>query len=264
MAGSINQSQLSILECHAVYHSTLFYLLVTTDIFSICGHMATQRCTLPVSYDLESIFDDSSSSDENNTGILFSTDAVADHNSRAGRPVPCLLNLDCIGSVSSTISVHNTQCRRPVPCHDVPGHLTALSADQLESSGVVPRIEGSMQSIQSSRYSANSSASSRLSVRPIGNVLMTPGHNMFTGTDIQPRRTYVSSKRSSESSVERDMKRRKNLSPEEINELATQYCCPNRCLTQISFQQVSDMRMRHTPQSSDHINETLMRLRLAS
>jgi hypothetical protein len=26
MAGSINQLELSILECHAVYHSTLFYL----------------------------------------------------------------------------------------------------------------------------------------------------------------------------------------------------------------------------------------------
>ena len=71
---------------------------------------------------------------------------------------------------------------------------------------------------------------------------MTPGHNMFTGT-----------KCSSESSVERDIKRRKNLSPGEINELATQYCCPK-----ISFQQVSNMRMRHIPRSSDHINKTLM------
>jgi hypothetical protein len=42
------------------------------------------------------------------------------HNSRAGRTVPCSSNLDCICSVSITISVHDTQCRRPVPCHDVP------------------------------------------------------------------------------------------------------------------------------------------------
>lgn len=213
--------------------------------------MATQRCNLPLSYDLETLFDDTESSDETSADMVFSTDAVADHNSRTARPVPRLSNLDGCRSVSSTISVHNAQCRRSVSS-------TISVPHQQVSDAVVPCIEGSIQSIQSSRYSATSTASSRLSVRPIGNVLMTPGHNMFTGTDIQPRRTYVTTRRSSESSVERDAKRKKNLSPEEINELATQYCCPNRCLTQISFQQVSDMRMRHIPQSADHINEMLM------
>ena len=146
--------------------------------------MATQRCNLPLSYDLESLFDDTESSDETIADMVFSTDAVADHNSRTARPVPRLSNLDGCRSVSSTISVHNAQCRRSVSS-------TIPVPHQQVSDAVVPCIEGSIQSIQSSRYSATSTASSRLSVRPIGNVLMTPGHNMFTGTDIQPRRTYV-------------------------------------------------------------------------
>ena len=99
--------------------------------------MATQRCNLPLSYDLETLFDDTESSDETSADMVFSTDAVADHNSRTARPVPRLSNLDCCRSVSSTISVHNAQCRRSVSS-------TIPVPDQQVSDAVVPCIEGSI------------------------------------------------------------------------------------------------------------------------
>ena len=131
-----------------------------------------------------------------------------------------------------------------------------------EASGYEGTAELSEASTNASRYSAMSNRSSNPAkkVRRMGSVLMSPPSDMYSRTDMLPRRTYTFKRRTqlTPENDRRDKKRKTQLSPEGIGEVASSPCCSWHCLSSIPVATYLHIRERHLPRSQAHVNEVLM------
>ena len=125
----------------------------------------------------------------------------------------------------SEVARHDSQTSSSVPLDSVrPVPNLPLS----EASGYEGTAELSEASTNVSRYSALSNRSSNPAkkVRRMGSVLMSPSSDMYSRTNMLPRRTYNFNKRKqlTPDIDRRDKKRKIQLSPEGIGDVASSHC----------------------------------------